>query len=720
MRPITVPRGVDDPDTTNAWTASHAAALNKLNQDIARSAALGVLLDLPLARVALSAVDATQRALADAQRALSAAQEAKTAAEATAARYENNEVAQAQANLDTATANVGLELARLASAATTSTALTATVDGLALHQRYHGGLATDPPTWNMATLPFRQQHTDTSPDPQITLPALDEADHANYTAVRAVLDLLDQRVEAVTDLIAAESMHHLVNANPTRSGAALDIASTGAVPDTLDVIRTPVIGHDLTHRLLILTDPDAAPVWTATRPGAAAVGDPLTTAWVSTVLPNPADVHLLVQRIDPDTNQSGAALELTADGVDLDPLGWVRVSADPAELHARIARIARNRWANSLGPAAATGRLVITDAYPTIDEPTDPAPLALTDLLAAAHAARQLLANARAIAPADLILPTEDASSIDSAVAEDIVAQVDAAYDAVTATLTDLTAVAGDGASTEAMIDALLAASALGVSEATPALDVSVPTPAQLQAQVNAAITRLTPRTASPRPTVIEDDPDATVAAVRDQLASLCGIRMPLLAPLDAPSADLGSDSATITGADPASMRSWLYDHAQVRPAVAALRDCYDIAEACNCPAELTLRATQLPLTDAAIWAGSDPAPNPGVVNVVTVRAYPADTLKRITGLAIDSWTQTVPAPTHSTGLAFHYNEPNATPPQAILVCVAPDSRPDHPPNTWDLDTLLDCITSTIALAADRAVAAELTPGAAITVPDTP
>src|SRR5262249_26137521 len=150
-----------------------------------------------------------------------------------------NQLASARSALDAATEAVADQLAVLLSQASTSTALTATVDGLALRQRYRTALASQPPVWDLATIPLRAAASSTPLDPEIVLPATGVPD---YPPLLTVLGRLDAPVDAVTDLITAEGIHHLVNGNPARSGAALDIAASGTVPDDLDVIRTPLTG----------------------------------------------------------------------------------------------------------------------------------------------------------------------------------------------------------------------------------------------------------------------------------------------------------------------------------------------------------------------------------------------------------------------------------------------------------------------------------------------
>ena len=256
----------DDPPAVSAWAARCAAAQATLAADLTRLGQINATLASPAAAAADATVAQARTDTADAQRALDDAQAAWAAAQAAADKFAANELAVAQSAVDTATQAVAAELARLLAEATSSTALTATIDGLALRDRYRAALAHTPPAWNVTTIPLRAHHGDSPPDPQITLPAQDDP---GYPSFMAVLARHDDRVDAILDLITAEAVHHLVNGNPVRAGAALDLAASGTVPDEFDVIRTPVNGHDITHRVLLVLDPAAAASWhsTAPRPG---------------------------------------------------------------------------------------------------------------------------------------------------------------------------------------------------------------------------------------------------------------------------------------------------------------------------------------------------------------------------------------------------------------------------------------------------------------------
>ena len=719
---IEISEPADDTGTAQ-WASQRAAAARQLSAAQTKATQLTAALAAPAATAAFDADAKARTATGNAQGDAGRAVAAQAAAQTAAASFAANDLANAQSAVDTATNAVASQLALLLGQASTSTALTATVDGLALRQRYRSALASQPPVWDLATIPLRASPSSTPLDPEITLPAVGDTD---YTPLIAVLDRLDDLVDAVADLITAEGVHHLVNGNPARSGAALDIAASGTVPDDLDVIRTPLTGYDITHRVLVLTPAAPAATWRAAAAGAAATADPALDAWVSTLLPDPATVHLTATRLDPADGTPGPPLALTADSLGLGPLDWVRLSADPAELAARVARQARTRWAATLGPAASTGPVVL--AAP---EPPDPAVTTLADLIAAAAAVRALLTTSRALAPADLAAAAQDAQPGNDAAAA-AMTRVSAVESLVAGILAGLAAAAAPPAagakppSADSVLTTLLAAAALGMAEAVPALDQGLPALDVLTAQAQAAHARLTARLSAGPVTAAPADPATTLARVRERAAALCGFSLPVLVPVPAPTdqkviADLGPGSVRIPGAGPAPVRRWLYDHARVRPACAALVNAYDIAQSLGTPAGLDVRATHLPATgDAVGWAGDSDTPPPAVINVVAARQVGADPAQALTGLAVDAWTQTIPDQQIHTGLAFHYDRPIATAPQALLVAIAPDITAGRQPGTWDLDTLLDTVTSAIALASDRARAAELDPDAAVTLHDTP
>jgi hypothetical protein len=68
-------------------------------------------------------------------------------------------------------------------------------------------------------------------------------------------------------------------------------------------------------------------------------------------------------------------------------------------------------------------------------------------------------------------------------------------------------------------------------------------------------------------------------------------------------------------------------------------------------------------------------------------------------GFLVDEWTEVIPSPEVTTGLSFHYDRPDARPPQAVLLAVPPD--PELP---WTMDSILQIVREALGLTRSRAV----------------
>lgn len=696
-----------DPDDTaaaRAWASRRAAAQQRLAAAKVELAQLNTTLARPPASTVLGQLSAADTTTAQAQIAATNAATQATTDLGAAAHFESNDLAEDQGAVDAATRALSETLAALLRDASTTSALAATVDGLALRQRYLTGSAT-PTRWDHTTLPFLAEIGDQPLDPELVLPVVNSTD---YDQLMAVLARLDAGVDAVADLVTAESVHQLVQGNLVRSGAALDVASTGAVPDTFDVIRTPQDGESVTHRVLLVSDTATPPAWPA-ETGPAVLADPLLASWLTTLLPAPSAVGLTAARRDPATGQLGHPYDLTLDQLGLDPIELIRVAADRGELSQRIALLARQHWVAELGDAANTGSVDVTSVG---------APFSLAEFVAAAELARGLVGRARALSVEDLSEPTKTPLPVAAATVTELTARVSAVETALTADVAALEAAVA-GPDRLAVAEALLHTARWAVPGVTPQLDTDLPALAVLRSQGQRAATELTRRQAGEPFVPVADDPDLTVRRARDRLVALLGRTLPVLIPVSAPTGPAWTAVAggsPLSGAEPPALRHWLDAYSRVRPTVAALADAYDLAETWGTGGTLDLAATQLlPDGPGTSWRGADPQPPAGLINIVVQRAF-SGAPHSLTGLAVDGWTQRVPATQHQAAVAFHYNQPDASPPQAVLVAVAPDLSAARQPSSWDLETLAEVVLSTLALARQRAVAAENATAHGITV----
>jgi seryl-tRNA synthetase len=538
------------------------------------------------------------------------------------------------------------------------------VDGLALRRRWRAG--TKDGRWDTSTIPFG--------DPELELP---DVGSPEQQAIDAALRMVDDAVDALADLLTAESVHHLVQGNPLRAGATVDALSRGETPPPEpEVTRTPRAGIGVTHRLLVLLDPeDSAEGWPTDDRQVRARLDPALEAWATRLLGPAARVAVRVRYSWPegehDTETRLEALRLSA----LDVCA-AAVSAAPAgatELELRLLdHVARNRPDGV--PADADVELELER-----DSSWAGDVLSLAELMEVARQLRELLLGARTLDARDFALPSE---TTDAGVnMAELARRAAFALDALEGARDALAA--GDDPH-----DALLRAAALGVPGAVPLAGTELPA-----AQAAAVAQELDRRRAD----AAEAESDAA------RIAAVLGPEWPVLARVTPPAATeleaAFAASDELQDRDPLAAVTWLQRAAHVREGAARLEGMLMYAEAVQSPERLSLRVAQLPLRPADRWAGlpaTDDHPIEGgrVSLVAQAAVRPVTEGRAVAGLVIDEWTEVVPAATQVTGVSFHFDQPNSRAPQAILLAVPPTEE-----HVWTLDALEAVLLETLDLA---------------------
>ena len=150
-------------------------------------------------------------------------------------------------------------------------------------------------------------------------------------------------------------------------------------------------------------------------------------------------------------------------------------------------------------------------------------------------------------------------------------------------------------------------------------------------------------------------------------------------------------------------MVTWFQRASRVREGVARLDASIRYAEALETGERLNLRIAQLPYQKEDHWvalrANDGKDLSMSRFSLVVQSAVNLDVKQPLTGLLIDEWVEVVPGTSETTGLVFQYDQPNAAPPQCILLAVPPDL--DQPWNLWSLQQVL---LETLDLARLRAV----------------
>ncbi len=173
--------------------------------------------------------------------------------------------------------------------------------------------------------------------------AAGQADSARAELLRAAgRDLVDA-LDAVGDVVLAESVHQILGGSPMRAGVAADTLGRGEqVPDRLDVARTPQRGRAVTHRLLSVLPARPGRVNGWGRDVFSAL-DPRLEAWVAHLL-GPADQWPLTAVV------GERRIKTTAARLGFSAIGLLLVSDERrARLDGRLRTLARREGAVELG-----------------------------------------------------------------------------------------------------------------------------------------------------------------------------------------------------------------------------------------------------------------------------------------------------------------------------------------------------------------------------------
>ena len=180
----------------------------------------------------------------------------------------------------------------------------------------------------------------------------------------------------------------------------------------------------------------------------------------------------------------------------------------------------------------------------------------------------------------------------------------------------------------------------------------------------------------------------------------------------DAARAQLLAHALSVTpGIDAADLiDEWLQGLARVRPRMQTWEVIRALADALN-DSTLDMRPVQVPFRDKDSWLAVefpekdpiDPTRPFGIsrdtlsITAHGTSAFKAGSAQR--GVLLDEWTEENPTASENTGISFRFNQPNAVPPQALLLAVTPEET-----GSWNWDQLVGTLNDTLARAKRRAV----------------
>ncbi len=119
---------------------------------------------------------------------------------------------------------------------------------------------------------------------------------------------------------------------------------------------------------------------------------------------------------------------------------------------------------------------------------------------------------------------------------------------------------------------------------------------------------------------------------------------------------------------------------------------------------EISLDAIQLPYKANDTWLAAEYPDTIGEIlhnTVSVVMNFPEGFEPALSqsGILIDDWTEVIPNRSEVTGVSINCNQPNAAPPQAILLAITPEEK-----GHWSWNDLVEILDDTLTRAKLRAV----------------
>jgi hypothetical protein len=544
------------------------------------------------------------------------------------------------------------------------------------------------------------------------------------TAVNTEINALGNALDALSDVLVAESTYHVVRGNPTRAAATLEALERGeAPPPQLEVIKTPRTGEANTYRHIVLFtgNPVVPDGWViANGFGFRAVAEQQLNGWVGRLLGRPDRVRIVVERIDPNTKQVAETREMKLSQLQLNPLDVIYASESEGaqgELEQRIYYFLRRQ------PQGFAANAVLR-INPLRQANWNPQDISYAEFLELVRTTRRLITGARALQPDDLLFHA--ISEVTAFNLDELQLRSQRAFESfrsVRANLqTWIAAPAAEQSKAEQLEiarKALLQMTHFGVAGAVP---LSATGATAEDAQSLLAQARSVEKEANERFARLDEINRAlraaglTAEARRDlclaRLRTIFGASFVVLPQFTPPNGtEIGAafaDSAAVQEGDPMVAVLWQQRAAQVREGVARFADAMRYAEAMMTGDALNLQVAQLPHQPGARWVAlpalkGTPMQN-GKLSLVAHTPGKLNFAQPITGLLLDEWVEIVPSEKETTGITFQYDQPDATAPQSILLAIPPD--PVGQPH-WTAESLQNVLLETMDLVRVRAVGPE-------------
>lgn len=522
-------------------------------------------------------------------------------------------------------------------------------------------------------------------------------------AIEAAFAVVDEMIDATSDLLTAESVHQLLRGNTSAASASFDALSRGGRAPDPEFARGRRSGAHVTHRAAVVLAAKPTTAWDSIAATPRSTTEPWLNAWMADLLGDPTEIRCRASFLDAAGASVVREIWLTELGVPTGAPAYALQAYDTVELlgaedpFVAGSEVERRIKEVVLGAeAAATEITMLYGRDPSWDLSTR----SFDEIAEFARAIRRLVAGSRVLGLEDLALPEQSTQATHVA---PVWPDINPARLEMAAVKIDLETALDPVGSALELRNALRRASRFGIPSAFPL---------SLVGAGDAELRSLREQARSVLAEVTGRDDEASGAGDSSLAAkALFGRDFVLLPTVNLPDATEIARALTLgaTSSGTASdKRRWFQQSARVREGMARLRR-FSLAAGALRGTTLDFEIAQLPAAEGAQWGALPYGPGetrPSRVTGLAIHApygvVPDGTWR---GLVVDEWVERIPAPAEDTAIALHYDDPGAEAPQALLLAVPPVLG-----TPWSADALVDTISETLDLAKIRCVDSELLP----------
>jgi hypothetical protein len=550
-----------------------------------------------------------------------------------------------------------------------------------------------------------------------------------YDCIIDEIDRMADAFDALGDLAISESVYQMVLGNHVRAAAVLTALAEGQnIPDP-QIIDTARNGTVVTQRLILnfaaSNDSTLIPPGWGSNCTVRSLTEPTFNNWLGLTLGPASSIKYVLTK--KDINNQITKTSFTINDINLQPLDLFLIPGVENELLEIIINLYRK--VNNDYQSACSINIKEKDVSWSTDDKS------LSEIYILIGHIRNMISNAKYVGDSDLRLPNDSISSDNPGNwdADELNKRVTGAYKSLQLFIQDIASASflTDVLSGKTHVDDVVLTTAQMDTIFTflnNALFLGIPHALSIPFDANATeaqrVTTLLQQLVNIYKQAVQREIDASAAITAlatvtttklkvQKLTELIKIILgknsivnPLYTPLNVTNIQLELALPTLQkitrNGGRLVMEDWLQNVSKVRERVYDLSTVIQTADIYNLPFT-TVESAQLPYVAGDYWLGieypSSYTPAGDSVSLVLINQQPLQSAGIQSGFVIDEWIEIIPSKEQTTGITFNYNNPNASPPQSLLLAVTPEIT-----NQWTWDDLVYTIIDTVELAKNRAV----------------